>query len=273
MINIFIILSCSPYVASNALDFNDVSKIPIIPIDVINDETSLDGPLISPGPTAKVGENTTQSLLPRDEVIVTAVALLALIKSKEPGSQITLKLLIQLLSNPGMLDQLMKEHGNLANQSSKITCAQPHERSSVLVPNPRRPVGGVSSESQNHPRYNKNVDIGKTRKLINEYGVHLRNDSVKIDPPVVKDANYYRRLISLHGMSQENDKPQGSVRLIGSLERRPCVYFNSPKGCMRGSSCGFKHVKGGLGGSGRGVEGRQGAKRAKLSSGNITRCT
>ncbi|KAI3712836.1 hypothetical protein L1987_71403 [Smallanthus sonchifolius] len=74
----------SPYVASNAHDFNDGSRIPVIPLDVVNDETPPDDPLISPGPTVKVGEKTTQDLLPRDEVIGTAVALVAFIKSKKP---------------------------------------------------------------------------------------------------------------------------------------------------------------------------------------------
>ncbi|KAI3763090.1 hypothetical protein L1987_53540 [Smallanthus sonchifolius] len=49
----------------------------------------------------KAGEKTTQDLVPRDEVIGIAVALVALIKSKEPGSQIDLELLPQLLCNPG----------------------------------------------------------------------------------------------------------------------------------------------------------------------------
>ncbi|KAI3813602.1 hypothetical protein L1987_18330 [Smallanthus sonchifolius] len=226
----------NPYVASNALDFNDSSRIPVIPLDVVNDETPPDDPLISPGSTVKVGEKTTQDLLPRDEVIGTALALVALIKSKEPGSQIDLELLTQLLCNPGMLDQLMKEHGPSANQSSVITCAQPHERSPVPLPNPRPAVGSHStrspsapfspslsrgvrnmigqmhsnSESQN-PSSNKNIDLSKIRKLINDYGVPLADGRVKPRPIVVKDADYYRRLISLHGMSQKNDKPQGSV--------------------------------------------------------------
>ncbi|KAJ0440145.1 putative transcription factor C3H family [Helianthus annuus] len=279
----------NPYVAPNTLDFNDGSRIPVIPLDVINDETSPNDPLIPPGPTAKPGEKTTQPLLPRDEVIGTAIALVALIKSKEPGSQVDLELLIQLLCNPGMLENLTKEHGLETNQSSVITRAQPHEHSSVPVP----AVGGYStcspsapfsrslprdvrnmieqihsnSESQN-PSSNKKVDVGKLRKLINEYG--LGDDSVKRGPAAVKDAGYYRRLISLHGMAQENDKPQGSVKLTGSREQRPCVFFNGPNGCRNGSGCRFQHVKGGVGGGG---QEQHGEKRMKFSGGIFGRHT
>ncbi|KAK1439194.1 hypothetical protein QVD17_05010 [Tagetes erecta] len=263
----------NPYVASNALDFNDVSRIPVIPLNVINDETSPDGLLISPGSTAKIGEISTQSLLPRDEVIgAAAVALVALIKSKEPGSQINLELLMKLLSNPGMPDQLIKEHEHLSNQSSVITLAQPHERSSVLVSNPRLAVGCYGPESQN-PRPNKNVDMSKIRKLINEYGVHLQSDTVTPGPTVVKDANYYRRLVSLHGMSQENDRPQRSVKPIGFQEQRPCVYFNSLKGCRHGSCCKFQHVKVGLGKVLRESKNDKVSKRARLPGRNLARCT
>ncbi|KAK9051012.1 hypothetical protein SSX86_027637 [Deinandra increscens subsp. villosa] len=284
----------NPFVASNALDFNDDNRVPVIPIDVINDETSPDDPLISTGPTVEVGEKTTQPILHRDEVIRTAVALVALIKSKEPGSQIDLELLIQLLCNPGMLDQLMREHGFSTNHSSVITRVHPQEHSSVPLPNPRPAVGGYTtwspsapfslslsrgvrnmigkihsnSECQN-PSSNKKVDLGKFRKLINEYGVHLGDDRVKPGPSVVKDAAYYRRLVSLHGMGQENDKPRGSVKQTGLQEQRLCAYFNRPNGCRLGSSCQFQHVRGGL----RVVGEQQGPKRMKLSGGNFARHT
>ncbi|KAI7751081.1 hypothetical protein M8C21_013196 [Ambrosia artemisiifolia] len=282
----------NPYVAPNAFDLNDDSGIPVIPLEVINDETSPNDPLIPPEPTV----TSTRPLLPSDEVIGTAVALVALIKSKEPGSQIDLELLIQLLCNPGILEKLTKEHGLSANQSSVITRAQPRECSSVPLPVPMPAVGGYStwftstpfsrslpqgvrnmieqihsnSESQN-PSSNRKVDVSKLRKLVNEYG--LGDDLVKRGPAVVKDADYYRRLISQHGMSQENDKPQESVKLTASQEQRPCVYFNSPKGCRRGSGCRFQHVKGGFGGGGQAVEEQHGAKRMKLSGRNFGRHT
>ncbi|XP_024974862.1 zinc finger CCCH domain-containing protein 45-like [Cynara cardunculus var. scolymus] len=145
----------NPSVASDALGlYVDDSRVPIVPLDAINDDMLPDDGgnlLMTLIPTAKVEETTKQpltfpplspqvngqTLLHRDEVTRTAVALVALIKSKEPGSQIDLELLIQLLRNPDMLEQLMMEHGLSSNQSSIVISALPKKRSSVPMSIPR----------------------------------------------------------------------------------------------------------------------------------------
>ncbi|KAI3665387.1 hypothetical protein L6452_44011 [Arctium lappa] len=350
-------IPANPSVASDALGFyGDDRRVPIVPLDALNEETLPDDGGI---PLIKVEETTTQPLtipplgpqvngqplLHRDEVTGTAVALVALIKSKEPGSQIDLELLIQLLRNPGMLEQLMMEHGLSANQSTIVTSALPQEWSSVpvsiprpsrefhpvvtgsiplLVPGPKptentwspsvpfansmsrevksminqiRNSGSQSNESMpvkiktsvpsSGPSSSK-YDVGKVRKLINEYGVPLGADSVKpacsSSPSaatiVMKDSDYYRRLISKHGVTRENPNPQGSLKRIGMSpvesspqeQRPPCVYFNSPRGCKHGTSCWFRHIKVNMDGASRGVE-EQRAKRMKACDGNFGRHT
>ena len=49
-----------------------------------------------------------------------AVALTAWIKAKEPRSNIDLKLLVQLLRNPGMLEQLTNEHEDPAKPRVRL---------------------------------------------------------------------------------------------------------------------------------------------------------
>ncbi|KAJ9564560.1 hypothetical protein OSB04_000526 [Centaurea solstitialis] len=333
-------IPANPIVASDALSFyGDDSRVPIVPLDAINDEPLLDdggNPLFTLNPTEKVEERPTQPLsippqvnnqplLHRDEVTGTALALVALIKSKEPGSQIDLELLIQLLRNPGMLEQLLMEHGLSANRSSRLASALPQGRwSSVPVSIPRptrmelhpvvtgpkptwspsvpfahsmsrevksmidqidRKLGSQSNESMPPSSSSSKYDVGKVRKLINEYGVPLGVDLVNpassSSPSaatiVTKGSDYYRTLILKHGATQENPKPQGSTAkriAVSSVEsspqerRAPCVYFNSPSGCKRGTSCWFQHVMMNMEGGDRGVEDQR-AKRMKTSYGKF----
>ncbi|KAL5063699.1 hypothetical protein RYX36_025436 [Vicia faba] len=73
----------------------------------------------------------------------------------------------------------------------------------------------------------------------------------------VKDANYYKNLIRQHGADGQ-DKPdpqignrhsnfpdinlghnnQGEVK---HKSKKPCIYFNSQRGCRNGASCSFQH--------------------------------
>lgn len=302
----FSLLSCSPCIASDAVGFNDGdSSVPNIPLDVINDDdTSNDDddgvPLTTFSPSAeKVGETTRQtllvkgrpevSLLQTDEVLETAVALISSIKSKEPGNQIDFELLIQLLRNPGMLEQMMKEHQLSANQESSSFPRPPRSihnpviAKPLSVPEPKVTVGtsttttwypsvpfthsmskGVKTmirrNSGSQISGSSTFDMGKIRKLVNEHGVPSRTGPVVIN----KDLDYYRRLISQHGtMTRENHNTEVCVKTVE--QQIPCVYFNSPRGCRRGSSCRFQHVRV------MSLEEHHGPKRMKLSDGNFVR--
>ncbi|KAI3502845.1 hypothetical protein L1887_31198 [Cichorium endivia] len=189
----------NPSVESDALDFNcDDISVPVIPLDVIDETT----------PNDTTSSTITQPLLQRDDVIGTAVALIALIKSKDSRNEIDLELLIQLLQNPGMLEKLTKEHGLSANQNSVITCARPHESLHVPSDLGRNMMDRIyrkpESQSDGSMEVSK-FDVGRVRKLINEYGECLGTDCVKTGK--IKDLDYYRRLVSQHGMVER--RPQG----------------------------------------------------------------
>ncbi|GMH06534.1 hypothetical protein Nepgr_008374 [Nepenthes gracilis] len=73
--------------------------------------------------------------------------------------------------------------------------------------------------------------------------------------PLVKDANYYKSLVKQHGMErQEAGEEMGrrdsypSVAAMNSVSgdvkpknRKPCIFFNSTKGCRNGLNCPYQH--------------------------------
>lgn len=73
----------------------------------------------------------------------------------------------------------------------------------------------------------------------------------------VKDANYYKNLIRQHGADGQ-DKPDPQIgnrhsnfqdmklghNIQGEVKhkiKKPCIYFNSQRGCRNGASCPFQH--------------------------------
>ncbi|XP_016470857.1 zinc finger CCCH domain-containing protein 6-like isoform X1 [Nicotiana tabacum] len=77
--------------------------------------------------------------------------------------------------------------------------------------------------------------------------------------PVARDINYYKSLIQQHGGERQETLPQYSNRNnqhLGSVQEsinssnhrdskpkimKPCIYFNSSKGCRHGVNCAYLH--------------------------------
>ncbi|XP_059623519.1 zinc finger CCCH domain-containing protein 6-like isoform X2 [Cornus florida] len=73
--------------------------------------------------------------------------------------------------------------------------------------------------------------------------------------PLMKDANYYKTLVKQHGEKHETQfgKPHSHVQehkqaqhfkpiKTNEKNQKPCMYFNSSKGCRNGSKCWYEHV-------------------------------
>ncbi|CAA2963818.1 zinc finger CCCH domain-containing 6 [Olea europaea subsp. europaea] len=75
-------------------------------------------------------------------------------------------------------------------------------------------------------------------------------------PPLVKDINYYKSLIQQHGAEQQEGLPQFGNQQLGTTQEplnvaksrdsklkimRPCIYFNSARGCRNGANCAYLH--------------------------------
>ncbi|XP_073021240.1 zinc finger CCCH domain-containing protein 6-like isoform X1 [Primulina eburnea] len=77
--------------------------------------------------------------------------------------------------------------------------------------------------------------------------------------PLVKDVNYYKSLIQQHGEERRESLPQfanQSNQSLGTSEEpmhvaklkdskpritKPCIFFNSPRGCRNGANCAYQH--------------------------------
>ncbi|XP_030975944.1 zinc finger CCCH domain-containing protein 30-like [Quercus lobata] len=98
----------------------------------------------------------------------------------------------------------------------------------------------------------------------------------------VKDANYYKNLIRQHGGEKQTQEPIHAqnghnhfqdLKLVQNIKhgelkaknQKPCVYFNSQKGCRNGNKCPYKHDMWRSGG----ILDAQSTKRMRLS-GEIT---
>ncbi|CAA3017694.1 zinc finger CCCH domain-containing 6 [Olea europaea subsp. europaea] len=75
-------------------------------------------------------------------------------------------------------------------------------------------------------------------------------------PPIAKDINYYKSLIQQHGAERQDRLPQFGNQKIGTIQEplnvaksrdpkfkimRPCIYFNSARGCRNGANCAYLH--------------------------------
>ncbi|KDP46717.1 hypothetical protein JCGZ_06505 [Jatropha curcas] len=94
----------------------------------------------------------------------------------------------------------------------------------------------------------------------------------------VKDVNYIKNLIREHG-SEKKDQNYNKIQNLGFAQnlklreekpkfQKPCMYYNTPRGCRNGSNCLFRHDSSFQFQTGGSIE-APGAKRIKLS-GEIT---
>ncbi|KAL1542931.1 zinc finger CCCH domain-containing protein 6-like [Salvia divinorum] len=106
--------------------------------------------------------------------------------------------------------------------------------------------------------------------------------SPSVAAPIAKDINYYKSLIQQHGGERREAMPQFAhqsnqapgmgqeppnnpmMRPRDTKPRimRPCIYFNSPRGCRNGVNCAFQHDV--TQPKGNSIPDVQGTKRMKL---------
>ncbi|CAA2956004.1 zinc finger CCCH domain-containing 6 [Olea europaea subsp. europaea] len=77
--------------------------------------------------------------------------------------------------------------------------------------------------------------------------------SSSLGTPITKDINYYKSLIQQHGGerqeilphfgSQTTQEPKNTMKSKDSKSKimKPCMFFNSPRGCRNGANCTFLH--------------------------------
>ncbi|XP_059461188.1 zinc finger CCCH domain-containing protein 6 [Corylus avellana] len=189
----------------------------------------------------------------------------AIVKGNEHGSLIDHELLIKILSNPKMIEKLVTDYGPAANTQD--------------VPKPRSPP--VSSSDQPPVHIDRTLSSTPPSATLlagpffhqpNGVGVGPPNPRLPLPPaipvsslplvgaPPAKDISYYKSLIQQHGEERQEALPQygnnrqshqsgANQELVNNQRSRdlrpkimkPCIYFNSSRGCRHGANCSYQH--------------------------------
>ncbi|EOA40565.1 hypothetical protein CARUB_v10009292mg [Capsella rubella] len=237
--------------------------IPILPVE--DDDIALDSASDLPTQSgANVGteppipdENTsTSSILPPGSDIMAALS--AISNSKEQGSSmIDQDLLIKILSNPKLVENLVANRGSAGSVSSNASSLYPsstHEANGVVTTTP-------ASNGQFYPQ----PMVTQCPPMV--YPPPAPSDQHNYGAPPARDASYYKNLIQQHGGERQetppvqqhlgyryNLQPGGpnpeminsninNQRLRDAKPKimKPCMYFNSTRGCRHGSNCLYQH--------------------------------
>ncbi|KAJ6336276.1 hypothetical protein OIU76_006654 [Salix suchowensis] len=193
-------------------------------------------------------------------------AVAAVNTSSEQGSLIDPDLLLKILSNPKLIEKLVTDHGAVANAQNapKPPLSDPLS-SHVTLPNP-------AYIQMNRTESSAQASLTATSSgsfYTQPNGVPMGVPScARIPPPGVpsipagatqaKDINYYKNLIQQHGGDKQETPQQFGSRynhqigtsqdLVNSKSReskhkimKPCIYFNSSRGCRNGVNCAYQH--------------------------------
>ncbi|KAF5475269.1 hypothetical protein F2P56_007092 [Juglans regia] len=199
-----------------------------------------------------------------DVVASASAAFNAIVKTNEQENMIDHELLVKILSNPKIIEKLVTDYGAGTNTQDVPKPSSPPVASLEQYPVPvdwtitstpssATPLGGPF-----YPQPN---------------GVGVRHPNPRLPPPTVlpvssppsvgappaKDINYYKSLIQQHGGERQEALPQYGNRqghqsgvnqeLVNNHKSRdirpkimkPCIYFNSSRGCRHGANCSYQH--------------------------------
>lgn len=234
-----------------------------------------------------------------DVVAAASAALTQISKSNEHGNLIDHDLLIKLLSNPKSIEKLVTDYGGASNAQNIPKATLPsvpvsdHHPPPVAVSDPssvRFNMMETSSPSlvattSNGGFYAQANGVGvghHPNSWIKPPGVVPASASPSFGPSQPRDLNYYKNLIQQHGGDRQetlqqfgnrlsHQQPGTSQEFVNNPKSRdskpkimkPCIYFNSSRGCRHGSKCAYQHDTSSQQRSNNMPEG-QNAKRMKL---------
>ncbi|KAL5557916.1 hypothetical protein UlMin_034127 [Ulmus minor] len=187
-----------------------------------------------------------------------AAALSGLVNGNEHGNLIDHELLIKILSNPTMVEKLVTDYGpNTSAQSTPVSRPPP-----VALPDPphaqvnrTQPSTIPLSATSSGPLYSPPPNGAGMGHIPNSRLPPISGPpSHAAAPP--KDMSYYKSLIQQHGGDRQETGPQYGNRYShqnpetanGHKARdskpkimKPCIYFNSSRGCRHGANCSYQH--------------------------------
>ncbi|XP_024986954.1 zinc finger CCCH domain-containing protein 6 [Cynara cardunculus var. scolymus] len=239
--------------------YND-QHTPLIPITPIEDEdmapdsssiaanTSLQAPATM---ATQSGNGGMVSGVEPDVVSAAYSALNAAMSNGSQGSLIDPNLLIKILSNPTLIEKLVSSTQGPSASGPQISQALSMPTLPAISvaepPPPPPPVHGrtthlpfsTASSSSSNAHYPPASRVGP---------VPVPVPASNLAPPEVnpakKDINYYKSLIQQHGGEKAESVNSNNVKTRGDTKgkiMKPCIYYNSTRGCRHGANCVFQH--------------------------------
>lgn len=248
--------SVSADVENSHYDDRLTTIVPILPVedDDITMEASSDfadqfSTTAQQPSEANENPSPAPALAPGSEIMA---ALSEISRSKEQGHMIDQDLLIKILSNPKLVENLAASCGagsvysNTANphpsssyEANGVETAAPAPSNGHFYPHPNGtrtivPSAGYPPNPPNHPNYGVTQarDPNYYKNLINQHGGERQ------EPPPVQHLGY-RYNIQTGGANLEmvnNNNPRPKHKIM-----KPCIYFNSSRGCRHGANCAYQH--------------------------------
>ncbi|XVF63731.1 hypothetical protein PTKIN_Ptkin09bG0109600 [Pterospermum kingtungense] len=227
--------------------------------------------------SASANEKLAAGMLHNFEPSVAAAAsaaFTAINQSNEHGNMIDPDLLVQILSNPKLIEKLVTDYGAASGTQNLPKSSSP------LVPssNPLPPVNlpdlspayinrtengtaslGATSSGAFYAQLPNGVTVGLSNKEGPVPSVQPVSPSPAVGLTQKKDMSYYKNLIQQHGEERQgpaqkfnsryNHHPRPNQELINNPTSRdskpkimkPCIYFNSSRGCRNGANCAYQH--------------------------------
>ncbi|KAK4481439.1 hypothetical protein RD792_012331 [Penstemon davidsonii] len=151
-------------------------------------------------------------------------------------------------------------HNNMPSPSKQYTPdLRPMSNSVNMAINRTRPELIAPSMSTAPGPFYPTSGIGFKHNLRPSVPDVIPAPSSSVGVPLPKDINYYKSLIQQHGgerrevlpqfTHQSSNQPWTSPEPSNSTNPRdskpkimkPCIYFNSPRGCRNGANCAYQH--------------------------------
>ncbi|GMI91310.1 hypothetical protein like AT1G19860 [Hibiscus trionum] len=222
--------------------------------------------------SASVEERPSTGMAFNVEPGVAAAALRAINQSSECGNMIDPDLLVKILSNPQLIEKLATDYGTASaaqnlpkSTSSLVPPSYPHPAVNISNPSPpstNRMENGIASVAATsggaYYAESNGVGGGPSNKQGPIPCVHPLSPTPTSEFPQ-KDVNYYKNLIQQHGAERQgpvqklnsrynqqirpNQEPANNPKSRDLKPRvmKPCIYFNSARGCRNGANCSFQH--------------------------------
>ncbi|KAK9059910.1 hypothetical protein SSX86_020614 [Deinandra increscens subsp. villosa] len=250
--------------------YND-QQTPVIPVTPIEDEDTSPDTSSSITPVTSSNGMPPPGMVPGVEPdVVTAAysALNAAMSNTTQGNLIDPNLLIKILSDPSIIQKLVSTHGP-STSSQPISQPPPVPTTlppAISLPDPplpahtrptHLPFSTPSSSGTHYPPPGRVGPVPVHVSVPAPVSVPVSNmqppppPPPEVNPTGKKDINYYKSLIQQHGGEKQeavnynnnnnNNNNNQKTRDVKQKIMKPCIYFNSTRGCRHGANCVFQH--------------------------------